>query len=310
MGATNIRKKIQKIKENPWHVFYSLADRGLLTFLNDEVYLQLLYRAIFDGKKLDLNNPQTFNEKLQWLKLYDRKPEYTLMADKYEAKQYIADRIGDRYVIPTLGIWEAFDKIDFDALPKEFVLKCTHDSGGLVVCRDKSSLNIEAAREKINRSLNRKYYYTSREWPYKNIKPRIISEPLIHNSDYSMLEEYNFFCFSGEPKFFMHCYGDRDRGEKRYNDYFMVDGERLPLQWGNASDPNSVFTRFDVYEDMLDKASKLSSGVPFLRVDFYLVDGKAMMGELTFYSWGGMMPINPPEYDLMFGKMLQLPQKT
>jgi len=167
--------KIKKVLKNPWYLVITFAGRGWLNFLSDKMYLKLIYRAKL-GKKLDLKNPKTFNEKLQWLKLYNRKPEYTKMVDKYEVKKYVADLIGEEYVIPTLGVWEKFDDIDFDSLPNQFVLKCTHDSGGLVICKDKSKLDIASAKSKIENSLKRNYYKYGREWPYKNVKPRIIAE--------------------------------------------------------------------------------------------------------------------------------------
>ena len=156
-------------------VVMKLRYHHLLDWMPDEQYLKLMYWAILH-RKLDLKNPKTFNEKLQWLKLHDRKTEYTVMVDKYEAKRYVAERIGEQYIIPTLGIWEHFDEINFESLPNQFVLKCTHDSGGLVVCKDKSKLNKSTAREKIERSLKCNYYLSSREWPYKNVPPRIIAE--------------------------------------------------------------------------------------------------------------------------------------
>jgi hypothetical protein len=229
------------------------------------------------------------------------------MVDKYESKFFIAERIGEEYVIPTLGVWDTFDDIDINSLSNKFVLKCTHDSGGLVVCRDKGSLNIGEAKAKIEKSLKTNYFLKGREWPYKNVKPRIIAEPLVHNSDYSMLEEYNIFCMNGEPRFFMYCHGDKDKGETRYNDYFLMDGTWLPLKWGNPSTPSAHFVPFAAFDDMVEKSRLLSKGIPFLRVDFYLADGKPLMGELTFYNWGGTTPIEPPEYDEMFGDMLQLP---
>lgn len=286
-----------------------VAHEVFLNHLSDEAYIRLMYYIKF-RRTINLNNPKTYNEKQQWLKLYDRKPEYSTMVDKYEAKKYITERIGEGYTISTLGVWERVEDIDFDMLPDQFVLKCTHDSGGLVICRDKGKLDIIAAKKQIEQSMRTNYFIYGREWPYKNVKPRIIAEPLIHNNDNSMLEEYNFFCFNGEPKFFMHCYGDEDEGETRYNDYFTIDGERLHLQWGNDSSPSGIFKSFNAYDDMLQKARVLTEGVPFLRVDFYLADGKAVMGELTFFNWGGMMPIHPPEYDVIFGEMLQLPQNN
>lgn len=287
-------------------VFRALDSKNMLRGLSDATYLRILYRLKF-GKPLDLLNPQTFNEKLQWLKINYRKPIFTSMVDKYEAKKIIEEKIGSKYVIPTLGVWDSVDDIDFDALPDQFVLKCTHNSGGLVVCRDKGKLDLKAAKERIKKSMKKEYFYHGREWPYKDVKPRIIAEPLIHNDDNSALVEYNFFCFSGEPKMVMYCHGDRDKGETRYNDFFLMDGTKLPLSWGYRSSDISEFKPFDAYSDMVEKAKVISSGLPFLRVDFYLANGKALMGEMTFFHWSGLMPTTPPEWDKRFGEWIKLP---
>lgn len=172
---------MNKFLKDPKRVVNVLAARGVLNFLPDEQYLKLRYWAAF-GRKLDLENPSRFTEKLQWLKLHDRKPEYSRMVDKYEAKQYVADKIGEEYIIPTLGVWDSFDEIDFESLPDKFVLKCTHDSGGLVICKDKKSLDKDKARTKIEKSLKNNYYLWGREWPYKNVKPRIIAEQFMVDS--------------------------------------------------------------------------------------------------------------------------------
>ena len=174
--------------------------RGWLNPLPDKVFLKLMFRARM-GSKLDLKHPRTFNEKLQWLKLYDRRTEYTNMVDKYEAKKYVAQKIGEQYIVPTLGVWESFDDIDFEKLPEQFVLKCTHDSGGLVICRNKRNLDIDAARIKIQKSLKFDYYRHGREWPYKEVKPRVIAEKFMKDSETEEgLTDYKFFCFDGEPK--------------------------------------------------------------------------------------------------------------
>ena len=171
-----------------------LDSRGFFKFMSDEAYLKFMYKLKMK-RKLNLSDPQTFNEKLQWLKIYDRKPEYTTMVDKYEAKKYVADIIGEEYIIPTLGVWDRFEDIDFDELPDQFVLKCTHDSGGLVICRDKSKLDLKAAKKKINKSLKRNYYWIGREWPYKNVRPRIIAEKFMTDPTSDDLQDYKFFFF-------------------------------------------------------------------------------------------------------------------
>mgnify|MGYP000927822232 CR=1 FL=1 len=197
----NIKAVVSKVEN---HIYWKKIEWGFYDKMDDESFLKMAYKRKF-GKELDLKNPVTFNEKLQWLKLHDRKPEYTTMVDKYEAKAYIAQKIGEEYVVPTLGVWEKFDDIDFTKLPNAFVLKCTHDSGGLVICKDKSKLDREKARKKINKSLHSNYFGGGREWPYKNVKPRIIAEPLLKDDatkvgEQECLTDYKFFCFGGIPK--------------------------------------------------------------------------------------------------------------
>ena len=194
--------KLKNIKEffvNPVARFDILSSRGLLDWMDDETYLRKYYKLRM-GKELNLENPQTFNEKLQWLKLHDRKDIYTTMVDKYEVKKYVSNIIGEQYIIPTYGVWDRFDDIDFDSLPEQFVLKCTHDSGGLIIVRDKSKLDIKAAKKKINKCLKRNYYSHGREWPYKNVKPCVVAEAYMEDDATSELRDYKFFCFDGEVK--------------------------------------------------------------------------------------------------------------
>ena len=274
--------------------------------LPDNVWIQLKYR-IFFGRFCNLKNPQTYNEKLQWLKLYDRKPEYTQMVDKYEAKKYVAHLIGEEYIIPTLGVWDRFEDIDFDALPNQFVLKCTHDSGGLVICRDKSKLNIEDARKKINKSLYRNYYYMHREWPYKNVVPRIIAEQYMEDESGYELKDYKFFCFDGEVKALFIATDRGVEGEETKFDFFDADFNHLPFTNGHPN-ANREIMKPKGFEEMKALASKLSSGHPHLRVDFYDINGKIYFGELTFYHWSGMTPFLPEDWDYTFGSWIKLPQ--
>ena len=297
---------IIKTIKDPWHLVIALSQRGLLDHLSDETYLKLNFRAAV-GKKLDLKNPQTFNEKLQWLKLYDRKTIYTTMVDKYEVKKYVADIIGEEYIIPTLGVWDRFEDIDFDALPNQFVLKCTHDSGGLIICRDKSKLDINAAREKINKALRRDYYLYSREWPYKDVKPRIIAENYMEDEKSEELRDYKFFCFDGEVKVFYITSG-RKTGDRR-TDFFDLKMNHLDIQDDdkNADIPPEIPKGVD---EMIRLAAKLSKGIPHVRVDFYEINGKVYFGELTFFYLSGFVPFVPSQWDEIFGSWITLPEKT
>ena len=274
-------------------------------FLPDKAWIQLKYKMFF-GRFCGLNNPQTYNEKLQWLKLYNRKPEYTQMVDKYEVKKYISDLIGEEYIIPTLGIWDRFEDIDFDKLPNQFVLKCTHDSGGLVICQDKSKLDIVAARKKINKSLNRNYYYMHREWPYKDVKPRIIAEQYMVDESGYELKDYKFFCFDGEVKALFIATDRCVEGEETKFDFFDADFNHLPFTNGHPN-ANREIKKPLSFDEMKALASKLSNGFPHLRVDFYDINGKIYFGELTFYHWSGLTPFVPEEWDYTFGSWIKLP---
>ena len=276
---------IKSIIKNPKVLLYYLDQKGLYR-MNDESYLKILYKFLL-GKNLGLDNPQTFNEKLQWLKLYDRKDIYTTMVDKYEAKKYVANIIGKEYIIPTLGIYDNFDEIDFDKLPNQFVIKCTHDSGGLVIVKDKNNFNIKDAKKKINKYLKKNYYYSGREWPYKNVKPRIIVEKYMEDNKYHELRDYKVYAFNGECDYVMLCFDRFNDGPKfiyfdrKWNmiKEFSKDG----LKYGDTikvDKPKNL-------DKMFRFAEILSKGIPFVRVDFYEVNGKLYFGELTFYPSSG-----------------------
>ncbi len=277
-----------------------------INLLPDKLYLQLMFRHRM-GKRLNLDNPKTFNEKLQWLKLYDRKPEYTKMVDKYTAKKYVASKIGKQYIIPTLGVWKRFEDIDFDKLPNQFVLKCTHDSGGLVICRDKSKFDIKSARDKINKSLKRNYYYSGREWPYKNVPPRIIAEKYMEDSQTVDLHDYKIMCFNGKAKCSFVCSG-RNTDAGLHVTFFDRDWNALPFERHYPSEKNGLPCPKN-YKKMIEAAEKLSKNIPFVRVDFYEVVGEMYFGELTFYPGSGFEEFNPECWDKKLGQLLQLPQK-
>ncbi|MBE6712970.1 MAG: glycosyl transferase [Ruminococcaceae bacterium] len=265
------------------------------------------FRVIM-GKSLHLKNPVTFNEKLQWLKLYDRKPIYTTMVDKYEAKKFVSEKIGEEYIIPTLGVWNSFDEIDFDSLPEQFVLKCTHDSGGLVIVKDKAKMDRAAAKEKIESCLKKNFYYSGREWPYKNVKPRILAEAYMEDEKTAELRDYKFFCFDGKAKALFVASERQKEGEETKFDFFDMDYNHIPVTNGhpNAETPPE---KPKTFEQMRALAEQLSAGIPHLRVDFYEVNGKIYFGELTFAHWSGMVPFNPEEWDTTFGSWITLPSR-
>lgn len=254
------------------------------------------------GKKLDLKNPKTFNEKLQWLKINDKNKEYTKMVDKYEVKKYVSDLIGKEYVIPTLGIYEKFDDIKFDELPNQFVIKCTHDSGGIIICHNKREFNIKEAKRKIDKSLKVNYYYFGREWPYKNIKPRIIVEKYMVDESKTELKDYKFFCFYGEPRLMFVA---TNRGKDTKFNFYDLEFNKLPVkQHYNNSDKKILKPKG--FEKMIELSRKLSENIPHVRVDFYDINGKVYFGELTFYHFSGMEKFEPEEYDKKLGDMLDL----
>lgn len=278
----------------------------LKRYIPDKLFLKILFKRCMD-KRLNLANPQTFNEKLQWLKLYDRRQEYTTMVDKYAVKKYIADIIGEKYIIPTLGVWNHFDEINFSKLPKQFVLKCTHDSGGLVICKDKNNLDMKAAKEKLESSLKRNYYWSGREWPYKNVKPRIIAEPYMEDTKVHELIDYKFMCFNGEVKCSFTC-SERFSKDGLKVTFFDKDWNVMPFERHYPKSANPP-TKPINYDKMLQFAEKLSKGIPFVRVDFYEINGKLYFGELTFYPGSGFEEFTPEEWDYKLGSWINLPKK-
>lgn len=296
--------KLSEAIKNPKGIIFALGMKSGFPFLNDPTYLKLMYNCKI-GRKLNLDNPQAFTEKLQWLKLYDRDPRYTNMVDKYEAKKYVAEIIGDEYIIPTLGVWDSFDDIDFEKLPNQFVLKCTHDSGGLVICKDKKELNIGAAKNKINKSLKRNYYWAGREWQYKNVKPRIIAEQYIEDTEYKELRDYKIFTFDGVAKALFVASDRTKKDEETKFDFFDMEFNHLDFTNGHPNS-KSVPRKPVTFDKMRELAEKLSAGMKHLRVDFYEVNGKTYFGELTFAHWSGFIPFEPEDWDYKFGEWIKL----
>ena len=269
----------------------------------DSIFLKLKFKKKM-GYSFDLKNPQTFNEKLQWLKLYNRNPLYSTLVDKCAVKPYIAKLIGDQHIIATLGVWNSFDDIDFEKLPNQFVLKCTHDSGSYVICKDKSKLNVAEARKKLSAALNSNYFYSGREWPYKNVPPRIIAEQYIEDRN-GALVDYKFSCFNGYVDCVMVCldrhlndtkfyFFDKDWNLKRLN----VRGKNAPADFTIPKPP--------CMDEMFEMAAKLSKDIPFVRVDLFECDGKIYFGEMTFYPDSGFDANLLPETDKYFGQLIDL----
>ena len=286
---------LTKLLRGIWHRV------GLI--FGDEIYVRVEYFIVF-GKRLRLKNPQTYSEKLQWLKLHEGDPIYTRMVDKAEAKKYVTEIIGEEYIIPTYGVWNHFDEIDFDKLPDQFVLKTTHDSGGVIICKDKKTLDKNAAKVKLEKSLKNDYYYTSKEWPYKNVVPRIIAEKYMEDES-GELCDYKLFCFDGKMKALFIATDRFTSGEETKFDFFDENFNHLPFTNGhpNATKP---IKKPESFQQMKDLAEKLSQKIPHVRVDFDCTNGKIYFGELTFFHWGGFKRFEPEEWDFKFGEWFKL----
>lgn len=287
-----------------------IVNKFVLRYRNsfsDKAYLRLMFWVRM-GKRLNLKNPQTFSEKLQWLKLYDRRPEYTIMVDKVKAKEYVASKLGEEYIIPTLGVWENPDEINFDALPDRFVLKCNHNSGlGMYICRDKSKMDVEKVKEGLRKGLAQDYFIGNREWPYKNVPRRILAEQYIDPEPGMFdLPDYKFFCFDGEVKALFVATDRQNPNEDVKFDFFDADFNHLPFRQGHEN--AAIMPKKPRNFEMMKKvAAQLSKGIPHVRIDFYEVGDRVLFGELTFFHFSGFMPFRPEKWDKWFGDFLKLP---
>lgn len=290
---------------NPKTLIILLMQKNIIK-IDDKSFLEILYKRKF-GKNLNLEDPKTFNEKMQWLKLYDRNPKYTNMVDKYEAKKYVSNIIGKEYIIPTLGIWDKFEDIDFKKLPNTFVLKPTHTSGNVFICKDKNQIDYKKLKKGVDKWLKRNYYYTGREWPYKNIKPRIIAETYMKNKDEVGLKDYKLMCFNGKVKCSFVC-SNRNSKEGLNVDFYDLNWNKMPFTRHYPNSKENIKKPIN-YELMIELSEKLAADIPFVRVDFYEVNGKLYFGELTFYPGSGFEEFYPEEYDKILGDMLELPQQ-
>ncbi len=290
---------------NPQKILFPLALKHPKLF-PDKQFLKIIYRQLM-GTELNLKHPRTFSEKLQWLKLYDRNPLYTQMVDKYEAKRYVANIIGDEYIIPTLAVYDSTKEIDIDALPDRFVLKCTHDSGSVAICKDKKTFKRDEAFAMLEKGLRKNFFWENREWPYKNVKPRIIAEAYLEDDATQELRDYKFFCFGGEVKY---CQVISGRSTTMCIDFFDRDWNHQPFHEPH----NYPFAETEIeqprqLEKMWSAATLLSKDKPFSRIDFYEVGDSVYFGEITFFPTSGFGGFAPEEWDLKFGQWLELPSK-
>lgn len=302
--------KVKKFILNPQIRFGYLNKLGLYHHLSDEEFLKRAFKVNL-GYELNLESPKSFNEKLQWLKLYNRKPEYTMMVDKYLVKDYVANLIGEEYVIPTIGVWDSPDEIDFETLPEKFVLKCNHNSGtGMCICKDKSKLNIELAKKELKKGLKENYYLKCREWPYKDVPRKIIAEQFLEESStqsndksVAQLTDYKFYCFNGEPKF-CQVISDRDSEEKI--DFYDMDWKHQNFTGLHVPGNPYPFNRQRIvcpktFCKMKEFAHILSYNIPFVRIDFYEANEMLYFGEITFYPASGFGVFEPDEWNYIMG---------
>lgn len=270
----------------------------------DTLYIKLLYKLKI-GKKLDLEHPRLFNEKLQWLKLYNHNPLYSTLVDKYFVKEYVAHEIGDKYIITTIGLWNNAKEIDFSSLPNQFVLKTTNGGGGdVILCKDKTLLNKEYVINHLNRSLKKNIYRTLREWPYKNVIPRIIAENFISDGNESLID-YKVLCFDGEPKLIEVHEG---RFKAHTQDFYDTEWNHLPIVQGTPLS-GRIVEKPSCLEEMLDLSRQLAKDMPHVRVDWYFASNKLLFGEMTFFDASGFDAFEPKEYEELMGSWITLPQK-
>lgn len=292
-------KKILHYLIHPKKIILYIMNKGGFKWIPDKIYLKWKYKLNMN-KKLDLENPKTFNEKLQWLKLYDRKNEYTKMVDKHLVRNYVEEKIGNEYLIPLLGVYESFKDIDFDSLPNQFVIKPNHTSGDVYICKDKNKINYSKLEKMIQKWLKRKYYYYHREWPYKNVKPKIVIEKYMGDN----INDYKFMCFNGEVKCSFVC-SDRNSNNGLHVTFFDKDFKKMPFERHYPSSKEDIKKPFN-YEKMIELAEIFSKEIPFVRVDFYEIDNKIYFGELTFYPGSGYEEFTPEEYDKILGDWIPI----
>lgn len=303
---SKIMSKIRTFIENPQYFITSPAAKGWLNWVPDSLYLKVLYRVIM-GRKLNLRNPREYNEKLQWLKLNDRKPEYSTMVDKYEVRGYIEDLLGDKYLIPCLGIYDSVDDIDIDALPDRFVLKCTHDSGSVEICKDKSSFDIEGARHRLSQAMKRNYYATYREWPYKYVKPRIIAEGYLEG-DGGDLKDYKVMCFNGEAKIIEVHENRFVEGKVHTQTFYDREWNIVPLTQVETVTVDRPSERPRQLEEILRLSELIAKNMYHARIDWYIEGDKIYFGEITFFDGSGFESFSTPEMERMLGDMINLPE--
>lgn len=297
-----------KLLKNSSKIRTSILVRCSFLF-SERHYLELLYKSCM-GQSLNLDSPRTYNEKLQWLKLYNRKPLYTQLVDKSEVKKWVEKRIGNSHIIKTLGVWDSFDDIVFDTLPDSFVLKSTNGGGnnGVIICKDKTKFNMKGARKCLRRSMHS--WVDLGEWPYKGVKPRILAEEYMEDKKTGEMRDYKFFCFNGEVKALFVATDRGVAGEEPKFDFYDANFQHLPFKQGHPHQCKKVIEKPESFEEMKMIAAKLSEGEPHMRVDLYEVNGCVYFGEITLFHFAGLTRFEPEEWDYIFGSWLALPSNN
>lgn len=303
---TIIRKATTLLRQ-PKLIILKILHTKAARLIPDKTFVKLSYWSHF-GKWLNLNNPITFNQKLQWLKLNHKEPNYCTYADKYAVRNYIKEIIGERYLVPIIGVYDSVDDIEWDILPEKYVLKCTNASGRNIICLDKLALDIDCTKNKLQKWMKDNFFWHGREWVYKTIKPRIIAEQYLEDTTYNELIDYKFMCFNGEPKCLFLCL-DRHSNENLKVDFYDMDWKSMPFE-RHYNKSSRQIPKPICYDEMVLLARKLSKGIPFVRVDFYEVNGQVYFGELTFFPGNGMEEFRPEYYDELLGGWIALPDKT
>lgn len=297
-----ILSKITKVINNPKLLIVYLGSKGYFKKIPDRKYLEILHEVRM-GETLDFKNPQSFNQKLQWLKLYDRRPEYKNMTDKYEVRKFVATKIGEEYLIPLLGVWDNYEDINFEDLPVKFALKCTHDSGSTIICDKNKGINHKKLKRFFQKKLEFDYYWGSREWNYKDIAPRIIAEKFMVDESGTELKDYKIFTFNGVAKIIQVDIG---RFTKHERNIYTTNWDLLDVTVKVPSNPNLIIEKPKKLDEMIDLAEKLSEGIPHVRVDLYTTGDSIFFGELTFHHAGGQEKFEPKSFELEMGSWLVL----
>jgi len=297
--------KLKTFLQNPQYFITSPAAKGWLDWVPDSIYLKLLYRVI-TGEKCNLKNPVTYNEKLQWLKLYDRKPEYSDMVDKYEVRKIIENTVGEEYLIPCYGVYNSFDEIDFDKLPEQFVLKCTHDSGSVVICKDKNRFDLDSAKKNLDAAMKRDYYSTYREWPYKYVKPRIIAEKFMVDESGDDLKDYKVMCFNGRAEVIEVHENRFTEGKEHTQTFYDRNWKKLPIVQEGLMYVQEERTAPVLLPKILELSQRLAKDMYHARIDWYIINDKIYFGEITFFDGSGFEAFPNREDNLFLGNLIKL----